>query len=140
VIDSYEELLETAVSYTTNIEDFQNIQVGQGGSYEHALFTRSGEKVATTSGQFKIRFQRESDEQYMAYLTNEIVFADGSGAVRVAAWIDLGSLFSGQWVYYPFVGISGRYLGKSGFMGWRPHELGVKETADVKLITFASPE
>lgn len=140
MIDSYEELIETAVSGTTDIQDFQNIKIGQGGTYEHALFTKSGEKVATTSGGFKIMFQRESDQQFMAYLTNEIVFEDGSGSVRVASWIELASLFAGEWVYYPYVGTSGRYLGKTGFMGWHPHELGVKDTADVKLITFASPE
>jgi hypothetical protein len=140
VIDSYEELVETAVSGTSDIEDFQNIQIGQSGSYEHALFTKAGEKVAVTSGGFKILFQRESDKQFMAYLTNEILFEDGSGAIRVASWIDLGSLFSGEWVYYPSMGISGRYLGKTGFMAWRPHELGKKDGADVKLIMFAGPE
>lgn len=137
--DSYEELVEKAVSYTTNIEDFQNIQVGQGGSYEHALFTKDGDKVAVTTGGFKVMLQRD-DKQFVAYLTNEITFEDGSGAVRVAAWIDLGSLFSGDWVYYPYTGISGRYLGKTGFMAWHPHGIGTKDTADVKLITFASPE
>jgi hypothetical protein len=139
VIDSYEELVETAISASADIEDFNDIKIGQSGTYEHALFTKSGEKVAMTSGGFKIMFQRESDQQFMAYLTNEIVFEDGSGAIRVASWIDLGSLFSGEWVYYPSTGISGRYLGRTGFMAWRPYEPG-KGGADVKLITFTGPE
>ncbi|MEU8709987.1 hypothetical protein [Streptomyces sp. NPDC048565] len=138
--NSYEELVETTISATTDIEDFQNIQVGQGGSYEHALFTKSGEKVATTSGGYKILYQRESDKQFMAYLTNEVVFEDGSGTIRVAGWIDLGSLLSGGWAYYPSMGTSGRYLGQTGFMAWRPYDLGKVEGADVKLIMFASAE
>jgi hypothetical protein len=140
VINSYEELVETTISATTDIEDFENIQVGQGGKYEHALFTKSGEKVATTSGGYKIYYRRESDQQFMAYLTNEVVFEDGSGTIRVAGWIDLGSLLSGDWAYYPSVGTSGRYLGQTGFMAWRPYDLGKVEGADVKLIMFASAE
>ncbi|MGW7578687.1 allene oxide cyclase barrel-like domain-containing protein [Streptomyces sp. NPDC054765] len=140
MINSYEELVETTISATTDIEDFQNIQVGQGGIYEHALFTKSGEKVATTSGGYKILYQRESDKQFMAYLTNEVVFEDGSGTIRVAGWIDLGSLLSGDWAYYPSVGTSGRYLGQTGFMAWRPYDLGKVEGADVKLIMFAAAE
>ncbi|MGX1026297.1 allene oxide cyclase barrel-like domain-containing protein [Streptomyces sp. SAI-097] len=140
MINSYEELVETTISATTDIEDFENIQVGQGGSYEHALFTKSGEKVATTSGGYKIHYRRESDQQFMAYLTNEVVFEDGSGTIRVAGWIDLGSLLSGEWAYYPSMGTSGRYLGQTGFMAWRPYDLGKVEGADVKLIMFASAE
>ncbi|MGX1115703.1 hypothetical protein RKD37_001066 [Streptomyces ambofaciens] len=113
MINSYEELVETTISATTDIEDFENIQVGQGGSYEHALFTKSGEKVATTSGGYKIHYRRESDQQFMAYLTNEVVFEDGSGTIRVAGWIDLGSLLSGEWgpttrAWVPAAGTSAR--------------------------------
>jgi hypothetical protein len=140
VINSYENLVETTISATTDVEDLQNIHVGQSGSYEHALFTKSGEKVATTSGGFKVLYQRESDKQFMAYLTNEVVFEDGSGTIRVAGWIDLGSLLSGGWAYYPSAGISGRYLGQTGFMAWRPYSLGNEEGAEVKLIMFASAE
>lgn len=140
MMDSYEDLIEKAVSATSDIEDFQNIQVGQGGTYEHTLHTQAGDKIAVTSGGYRIMFQRPSDQVFMAHLTNEIQFEDGSGSIRVASWIDLPSLFSGQWVYYPSVGISGRYLGRTGFMGWHPHDLGQAETADVKLIMFAGPE
>ncbi|MFD2467793.1 allene oxide cyclase barrel-like domain-containing protein [Amycolatopsis silviterrae] len=140
MLNSYEDLVETTISATTDIEDLQNIQVGQSGSYEHALFTKSGEKVATTSGGYKVLYRRESDQQFMAYLTNEVVFEDGSGTIRVAGWIDLGSLLSGGWAYYPSVGVSGRYLGQTGFMAWRPYDLGKEEGADVKLIMFATAE
>jgi len=140
MLNSYDDLVETTISATFDIEDFHNIQVGQGGSYEHALFTKSGEKVATTSGGWRIRYQRESDKQLMAYLTNEVVFEDGSGTILVAGWIDLGSLMSGDWAYYPSVGVSGRYLGQTGFMAWRPYDLGKVEGAEVKLIMFAAAE
>ncbi|GGP81359.1 allene oxide cyclase barrel-like domain-containing protein [Saccharothrix coeruleofusca] len=140
MINSYEDLVETTISATTDIEDLQNIHVGQSGTYEHALFTTSGEKVATTSGGFKVLYRRESDQQFMAYLTNEVVFEDGSGTIRVAGWIDMGSLLSGNWAYYPSVGVSGRYLGQTGFMAWRPRNLGKEEGAEVKLIMFASAE
>ncbi|BCJ50477.1 hypothetical protein Asp14428_19520 [Actinoplanes sp. NBRC 14428] len=140
MINSYEDLVETTISSTTDVEDLQNIRIGVSGSYQHALSTRSGEKVATTSGGWKVRYQRESDGQFMAYLTNEVVFEDGSGTIRVAGWIDLGSLLSGDWAYYPSVGTSGRFLGQTGFMAWRPHNLGKEDGADVKLIMFAAGE
>jgi hypothetical protein len=140
MLNSYEDLVETTVSAVFDIEDFYNIQVGQGGTYQHELFTKSGEKVATTSGGWRVRYQRESDKQLMAYLTNEVVFEDGSGTILVAGWIDLGSLMSGNWAYYPSVGVSGQYLGQTGFMAWRPYDLGKKEGAEVKLIMFAAAE
>lgn len=140
MINSYEELVESTVSATTDIEDLENLRVGLSGSYQHVLSTKSGEKVATTSGGYKIHYQRESDKQFMAYLTNEVVFEDGSGTIRVAGWIDLGSLLSGDWAYYPSVGTSGRYLGQNGFMAWRPYNLGKEDGADVKLIMFAAAE
>lgn len=140
MLNSYEDLVETTVSAVFDVEDFYNIQVGQGGTYQHELFTKSGEKVATTSGGWRARYQRESDKQLMAYLTNEVIFEDGSGTILVAGWIDLGSLMSGNWAYYPSVGVSGRYLGQTGFMAWRPYDLGKKEGAEVKLIMFAAAE
>ena len=140
MLNSYEDLVESTVSATTDIDDLENIRVGLSGTYEHALSTRSGEKVATTSGGYKVLYQRESDGQFMAYLTNEVVFEDGSGTIRVAGWIDLGSLLSGGWAYYPSVGVSGRYLGQNGFMAWRPYNLGKEDGAEVKLIMFASAE
>jgi hypothetical protein len=140
MLNSYEDLVETTISATTDVDDLQNLRVGLSGSYQHALFAKSGEKVATTSGGWKVRYQRESDKQFMAYLTNEVVFEDGSGTIRVAGWIDLGSLLSGDWAYYPSVGVSGRYLGQTGFMAWRPYDLGKEEGAEVKLIMFAAAE
>jgi hypothetical protein len=140
MLNSYEDLVETTVSAVFDIKDFYNIQVGQGGTYKHELFTKSGEKVATTSGGWRVRYQRESDKQLMAYLTNEVVFEDGSGTILVAGWIDVGSLMSGNWAYYPSVGVSGKYLGQTGFMGWHPKNLGVEEGAEVKLIMFAAAE
>ena len=140
MINSYEDLVETTISATTDMDDLQNIHVGQSGTYQHALFTQAGEKLATTSGGFKIHYQRESDKQFMAYLTNEVVFEDGSGTILVAGWIDLGSLLSGSWAYYPSVGVSGRFLGQTGFMAWRPYDLGKEEGAEVKLIMFAGAE
>jgi hypothetical protein len=140
MLNSYEDLVESTISATTDIDDLNNIRVGLSGTYQHALSTKAGEKVATTSGGYKVLYQRESDKQFMAYLTNEVVFEDGSGTIRVAGWIDLGSLLSGGWAYYPSVGISGRYLGQTGFMAWRPYNLGKEDGAEVKLIMFASAE
>ena len=140
MFNSYEDLVETTVSAVFDVEDFYNIQVGQGGTYQHELFTKSGDKVATTSGGWRVRYQRESDKQLMAYLTNEVVFEDGSGTILVAGWIELESLMSGSWAYYPSVGVSGRYLGQTGFMAWRPYDLGKKDGAEVKLIMFAAAE
>ncbi|MGN5377316.1 hypothetical protein BIV25_31890 [Streptomyces sp. MUSC 14] len=138
MIDSFEELTETAVHVENTIEDYDDPQVGQSGSYTHELFDKDGKKIATTTGGFRIMMRRESDDQLMAYLTNDIVLEDGSGSVRIQGWIDWGSLFSGQWVYYPGVGTGGRFLGKTGFMGWRPFAPG-EGGAEVKLIMFATP-
>jgi hypothetical protein len=136
MVDIFDNLTERLIKAENNIDDFSAVKVGQGGSSQHELLDSSGAKVASTSGKFQILFQRESDKELMVYFTLDILMEDGT--IHVGSWIEWTLLFSGDWVYYPATGTSGRFLGKTGFMQWRPYKAG-EGGADVKLVFFSSP-
>lgn len=105
-------------------------KVGQVGRFEDELYNASGELVGTSKGSFRIEYERPVDGGLMTYYQEEIRFADG--VVRAEGWADFNDVKSSKWVFYPAVGVSGSYLGKSGYRQWRM--TGVRQSAEAKIM------
>jgi hypothetical protein len=120
---------EKVVTVVDNV-DVAAPQLGQSGTFDDELYDSSGELVGTSKGSFRIEYERPVDGGLMTYYQEEIRFADG--VVRAEGWADFNDVKAGKWVFYPAVGISGSYEGKSGYRQWRM--TGVRQSAEAKIM------
>ncbi|GGR76057.1 MULTISPECIES: allene oxide cyclase barrel-like domain-containing protein [Streptomyces] len=129
----FENLSEHLTTFANDI-DFEEPKPGQSGTYESELRDPSGTAIGTVEGSYRIVTRRESDGVLLACINEKIALTDG--VVHVEAWARFENLISGEWLYCPAVGVSGRYAGRTGFRQWRPVELG--KTAEAKLVFFTT--
>ncbi|MFE2720807.1 hypothetical protein [Kitasatospora sp. NPDC059327] len=129
----FEHLSEHLVTFANDIE-FEDPKVGQSGTYTAELRDPSGAAIGTVDGFYKIVTRREADDELMTCITEKIALADGD--VHVEAWARFSNLVSGEWLYCPAVGVSGRYAGRTGVRQWRPVDPG--KVAEAKLVFFST--
>lgn len=110
--------------------DVADPKVGQVGRFEDELYDAAGELVGTSKGSFRIEYERPVDGGLMTYYQEELQLADG--VVRAEGWADFNDVKTSKWVFYPAVGVSGSYEGKSGYRQWRM--TGVRASAESKIM------
>jgi hypothetical protein len=110
--------------------DVADPQVGQVGKFDDELFDESGTLIGTSSGSFRIEYVRPTDGGLLTYYQEDITLADG--VIHAEGWADFQDVKTSKWVFYPAVGVSGRYEGKTGYRQWRM--TGVRKSAEAKIL------
>ncbi|HEY8979420.1 MAG TPA: hypothetical protein VIU15_07535 [Streptomyces sp.] len=129
----FENLTEHLVKFDNDL-DFEDLQPGQGGTYLSELRDPSGDVVATVDASYKIIMRRDSDGELMTCITEKLAFADGD--MHVEGWARFSNITSGEWLYLPVSGVSGRYAGRTGLRQWRPIEPG--KVGEAKILFFTT--
>jgi Allene oxide cyclase barrel like domain len=110
--------------------DVADPQPGQTGTFDDELYDAGGNLIGTSHGSFEIRYRRPTDDALPSYYQEDITLADGT--IHAEGWADFIDVKTSQWVFYPAVGTSGRYLGKRGYRQWRM--TGVRASAEARIL------
>nr|5DYV_A Chain A, YD repeat-containing protein [Micromonospora maris]5DYV_B Chain B, YD repeat-containing protein [Micromonospora maris]5DYV_C Chain C, YD repeat-containing protein [Micromonospora maris]5DYV_D Chain D, YD repeat-containing protein [Micromonospora maris]5DYV_E Chain E, YD repeat-containing protein [Micromonospora maris]5DYV_F Chain F, YD repeat-containing protein [Micromonospora maris]5DYV_G Chain G, YD repeat-containing protein [Micromonospora maris]5DYV_H Chain H, YD repeat-conta len=104
--------------------------VGQVGKFDDELYDEAGAQIGTSSGNFRIEYVRPTDGGLLTYYQEDITLSDG--VIHAEGWADFNDVRTSKWVFYPATGVSGRYLGLTGFRQWRM--TGVRKSAEARIL------